>query len=315
MEKDITTKALLENNDVFADIANVNIFKGEKILHSEELENISIHTSYRDAGGKHRELFRDVLKKAKNLGGCIAFIGYENQTGISNIMPVRNMGYTYTSYMSQIREMIAENKEKEGVAYAKGIHDDQKLFPVVTFVLYFGKEPWESPRSLMDMLMIPEDEKDFWSELVTDYPIHVISMANQPEEVRKQYQSDYGVIADYLAYQSDWEGLKKHLRQDKRKLIHTEQVLEMLEALSGDKRFEMMRKTYIQNEEKEECDRMCLLLDMCEEEGMQKGVQKGMQDGILLTKLVFKRQNEGLQPEEIAKAENIDLELVLKILE
>ena len=72
---------------------------------------------------------------------------------------------------------------------------------------------------------------------------------------------------------------------------------------------------------------MCLLLDMCEEEGMQKGmqkgiqqgmqkgIQKGLQDGIFLSKLVLKRRSEGLQPEEIARAENIDLELVLKILE
>ena len=32
MEKDITTKNLLENNDVFADIANVNLFGGDLLM-------------------------------------------------------------------------------------------------------------------------------------------------------------------------------------------------------------------------------------------------------------------------------------------
>lgn len=74
MKKDSTTKGLLEHGDVFADIANVNLFGGRPVLR-----------------------------------------------------------------------------------------------PVITCILYFGKKPWNNPLSLLDMLNIPEEEQDFWKEMVGDY--------------------------------------------------------------------------------------------------------------------------------------------------
>ena len=83
MEKDIATNDLLSNADVFADIANVNLFDGDLVIHPEDLVAVPLDTSYKDLDGRHHKLFRDVLMKAERLGGCIAFIGYENQTGIT----------------------------------------------------------------------------------------------------------------------------------------------------------------------------------------------------------------------------------------
>ena len=37
--KDITEKHLVEHNDVFADIANVLLFKGRQVVKAQELEN------------------------------------------------------------------------------------------------------------------------------------------------------------------------------------------------------------------------------------------------------------------------------------
>ena len=65
MEKDITTSDLLSNNDVFADIANVNLFNGERIIYPDDLEEISLNSTYKDLDGKHHKLFRDTLKKSK----------------------------------------------------------------------------------------------------------------------------------------------------------------------------------------------------------------------------------------------------------
>lgn len=140
MEKDITTNNLIDNDDVFADIANVNIFDGVRLIAPEDLESVPTGSSYRDLDGKHHRLFRDTLKRVQNLGGCVAFLGCESQTKINNIMPVRDMGYTYTSYMKQIYNMMAENNKNGNCAYAKVLHDDQRLMPVATFVLYFGNQ-------------------------------------------------------------------------------------------------------------------------------------------------------------------------------
>ncbi len=231
-------------------------------------------------------LFRDVLMKAERLGGCIAFIGYENQTGINRIMPVRDMGYAYTCYMKQIKDIVAQNRAENNVAYTKVLHENQKLIPVATFVLYYGTEEWKRPLSLMDILDVPEEDKELWKMLINDYSIRVIHMVGQPEDVRRKYRSDYGVVADYLAYYRDKEELMTKFFCDTRKLIHVEQVLDMLDAFSDDARFEMVKQKFIEAENKEGNDSMCLLMDIFEEkseeawnEGMQRGLQEGREEG------------------------------------
>ena len=185
MEKDITINDLLANNDVFADIADVNLFGGERVIASEDLEAVPTDSSYKDLEGQHHRLFRDTLKKVSKLGGCIAFLGYESQMSVNNIMPIRDMGYIYTAYAGQIRELVAENNKAKKSAYAKVLHDDQKLMPVATVILYFGRERRRKPLSLLDVLEIPDEEKEFWGRMLVDYKIHVIHMVNQPQEIRK----------------------------------------------------------------------------------------------------------------------------------
>lgn len=318
MEKDITTNSLIENNDIFADIANVNIFDGNEVIKQENLESVPVDASYKDLKGQHHRLFRDTLKRVKNLGGCIAFIGYENQSGINNVMPVRDMGYNYTVYAKQIQEIVAENNRKNHSAYAKILHDNQRLMPVATFVLYYGRKKWKRPLSLMDVLDIPEREKEFWKQIINDYEIKVISMAGQTKEIREKYQSDYRIIADYLAYCGNKKKLNHHLRNNNHKIVHVEQVLDMLHALSGDSRFDMIKSQYMNSENKEECDRMCLLLDMCEQEGMKKGIQegrkKGIQEGISLSRQVIRLDASGKKADEIAKELGLELGIVESIL-
>lgn len=279
MKKDITTNDLLSNPDVFADIANVNLFDGVEVIHPEDLVAVPIDTSYKDLEGKHHRLFRDVLMQVKQLGGGVAFIGYENQTDINRIMPVRDMGYTYACYAKQIKDIVAMNKTEKNSAYTKVLHDEQKLMPIATFVLYYGEEEWKSPLSLMDVLDIPEDEKELWQGLINDYSIRVIHMVGQPEEVRKKYRSDYGVVADYLAYYKDKERLVSEFFNDKRSLSHVEQVLDMLDAFSDDTRFEIVKKKFVECDNKE-ANNMCLLMDIVEERSVERGLQQGMQQGI-----------------------------------
>ena len=280
MKKDITTKDLLSNNDVFADIANVNLFGGEQMILPEDLVAVPLETSYKDMDGKYHRLFRDIFMKVDKLGGCIAFLGFENQVDINRAMPVRDMGYTYTGYAKQIKDIVARNNKYKNSAYTKVLHEEQKLMPIATFVLYFGEEEWNEPLSLMDILDIPEPEKEFWKGFMNDYRIRVIHMVGQSEGIRSKYRSDYGVIADYLAYYNDRKALEGYLKNEKRKLIHVEQVLDMLEAFSNDKRFHIINEQYIESNDKEERDNMCLLLDMCEERGMERGIQQGMEQGI-----------------------------------
>ena len=248
MKTDITVKNLLEHGDIFADIANVNLFGGRRVLQPQDLRSVPTETSYKDMEGEFHALLRDCFQKVYRQGNCIGYIGYEVQMDINNIMPVRNMGYAYTAYMKQIHTIMAENKRNGCSAFARGLHKEQKLLPVITCVLYLGTQSWKYPLSLSDMLDIPNDEQAVWKKMTEDYGIHVISLVNQPREIREQYQSDFRIIADYLAYYDDETGLIEEWMQNRQILVHPEQLLDLLAALSGDRRMKAMREALIQTE-------------------------------------------------------------------
>ena len=278
MERDIAENNLLEDADVFADVVNVNLFDGIVKINENDLRSMSVVSSYKDLDGTLHKQMRDVFKMVYSLGGCIALIGCESQQDINHIMPVRDMGYTYAAYMKQIQDIVADNRKNNNSAYTKVLHEHQKLMPVATFILYFGDEKWERPLTLMDMLNIPEGETDFWKQLINDYPIKVISIANQQESIRKRYKSDFRIIADYMAYRNDKMKVKEYFQNNNQELVHVEHVLDLLKVLSGDSRFSMIKKRYedMEESEKGECKKMCLLLDAIEEDGVDKGVQQTM---------------------------------------
>ena len=58
-QKDITEKLLEDYNDVFADIINGLIFKGEQRILPESLENAKVHSQYKAEDGKVHELERE----------------------------------------------------------------------------------------------------------------------------------------------------------------------------------------------------------------------------------------------------------------
>ena len=57
--KDIAEKLLEAYNDVFADIVNTLLFKGERIIQPDELEDQAPRSAYK-ADGKLREMEREV---------------------------------------------------------------------------------------------------------------------------------------------------------------------------------------------------------------------------------------------------------------
>ena len=140
MQKDIKEKRLEEHNDVFADIFNNLLFDGKTILKKEDLTTLPTESYVRAVDGKLHEEHRDVRKADKDKNVYRLVCGIENQTDVENTMPERVMGYDYAAYEFQVQEIMKENKDRKRPAYTKRIHEDQKLAPVVTAVLYWGNE-------------------------------------------------------------------------------------------------------------------------------------------------------------------------------
>ena len=84
-QKDITEKLLEDYNDVFADIINGLIFKGEQRILPESLKNAQVHSQCKAEDGKVHELERDVIKYWKEKEVELAICGIENQSNVKNI--------------------------------------------------------------------------------------------------------------------------------------------------------------------------------------------------------------------------------------
>ena len=76
-EKDIAEKTLEGYNDVFADIANVLLFNGRRLIKQDDLEDRTPNSSYKVDGKIHGQE-RDVAKAWRNGTIRLACIGTEN---------------------------------------------------------------------------------------------------------------------------------------------------------------------------------------------------------------------------------------------
>ena len=90
-EKDILEKTLESYNDVFADIVNVLVFNGERVIAEDDLEDRATFSAYK-AEGRLRFQERDVSKYWRRSMVKLVLIGLENMTAVSRYMPLRVMG-------------------------------------------------------------------------------------------------------------------------------------------------------------------------------------------------------------------------------
>ncbi len=252
-KKDITEKNLEEYNDVFADILNGVIFRGEQVVKEDELIDQPTRSSYR-AKGENHEQFRDIAKIWKQMNIRIAFFGLENQTGIDPAMPLRILNYDAAVYRGQIRKEKKKNQELS------------KFYPVITLVIYFGEKPWDGPRSLSDCLDIPAGLADF----VSDYQIHVVDIYRLSEEELDRFHSDFEIIAKFL------NGMRKDVnyKGPEKVITHTEETLDLISAITGDARFTEYTDVTEGGEHK-----MCTYIDQLLEKGRNQGKAEGKIEG------------------------------------
>lgn len=274
MKKDIVEKRLEDYNDVFADIFNNLVFQGERVFEEECLVPLPTEAFTRQIGGDLRQGNRDVRKADGHYGNYRLICSTENQTAYDNTMPQRVMGYEYAGYEEQIGALIEENRKNNNPAYSKRIHDEQKLAPIVTAVLYWGSSKWQGPLCLHDMLNIPSDKKDIIKPYVANYPMNLIDLSNVPKEVRERMTSDFRLLLDYMACKNNPEEMKAFMSDKERVIRHPEEFLDAMSEVASDGRYKIIREQMREradNGEKEENVTMWKIEDEIENRGIQNG--------------------------------------------
>ena len=242
-EKDITEKNLEALNDVFADIVNVLLFKGEQVINEKDLEADTTKSMFK-ADGKIHEQERDVSKFWKNGEIRISILGIENQTAQDSDMPLRVISYDGASYKQQLLDK-----------------NQKKRYPVATLVLYFGtEEKWSKAKHLYDCFEVPEKLKPF----VNDYKINVFNIAFLSPKTIAMFKSDFKIIAEYFRA----ERLNQKYKGSKEKLKHANETLKMFSALTGDDSFE---KVYNEGNFKKGGITMCDVVERIRNDGRTEG--------------------------------------------
>ncbi|MBR4183879.1 MAG: transposase [Lachnospiraceae bacterium] len=289
-EKDITEKALISFNDVFADIVNNLVFGGEKRVDEADLEQAPDHGVYR-GDSSFRELERDVSKYWKENNIRIALLGIENQTMPEDDMPVRVMGYDGLAYRDQIRYESDENGIRRKVV---------DIYPVITLVLYFGYERhWDKARTLHEAL--GDTLKLEIKGLVNDYAINLYEIAYLTDEQLEGFQSDFKYVADYFV-QKQRTGTYTGSREA---MTHVREVLQLMTVLTGDGRFASVteQETTIETK-KGEINSMCDVLDAIEKKGYDLRTRED----------AIRMYQDGIDTRRIAKIMDIDIETILSWL-
>ena len=255
-EKDITEKNLETLNDVFADIVNVLLFKGERLVQEDELEADTTKSMFK-ADGKIHEQGRDVSKFWKNGEIRISILGIENQTVQDADMPLRVISYDGASYKQQLLDKADKNKKQK------------KRYPVATLVLNFGTdEKWSKAKRLYDCFEIPEKLKPF----VNDYKINVFNIAFLSPKTIAMFKSDFKIIAEYFRTKR----LHQKYKGSKEKLQHANETLKMFSALTGDDSFE---KVYNEGNFNAGGVTMCDVVERIRNDGITEGLNRGILEG------------------------------------
>ena len=165
LKPDIILKNYWRNNEQFADLFNAVLFDGEPVIKPEELEDadteesaILEHKEYAESIQASRDNIK-ISKKSIVHGVEYVLLGNENQQHIHYAIPLRVMGYDYSTYKKQYESNAKKCKTLDGIdedEYLSRMRRTDKFIPVITVVLYYGDKTWDGATTLHGMLDIPD---------------------------------------------------------------------------------------------------------------------------------------------------------------
>ena len=151
-------------------------------------------------------------------------LGSELQGKVNYGMPVKDVLYDAIGYSKQIEEARRSYRKdekgndeshdeakllvKDGTLKIKltseeflsGWRKGDKLIPIITAVIYLSDSPWDGPKSLFEMLNVP-DERLYC--FLNDYKLNLISPADMGEGEFEKFHTDLGLAMKVIKHQKE----------------------------------------------------------------------------------------------------------------
>ncbi len=207
--------------------------------------------------------------------GCLV-AGIETQAEPDYAMPLRIMCYdagTYGKRASGIRRET--RKSPEGLSpgeYLYGFRRESRLYPVITIVLYTGRE-WDGPRSLHgipDFMGLPEGTES----PVPDYGLRLVEIRRL--EDTGVFRTDVRRVSDFIRYADDKEKLRELTAGDPYYASMEEDAYEVAAVCTDAAGLLRVRDHH---RKKGKID-MCRAIEEMVAEGKAEGIREGKAEGI-----------------------------------
>ena len=274
---DIATREYLKDPVRFADAFNYAVFGGEHVVRADELKPVDSASFASLPKNKTIEKHRDGIKLWQAMSdehAAYALFGIEGQTNVHYAMPVRCMLYDALTYAEQVgrlgkerRNGVGGTSQETSAEFLSGMGPSDKLVPVITLVVHFGLGEWDGQTSLHAMLG-PCDKRLL--AFAPDYHINLISPASMNEDDFCRFETDLGLVLEYIRYSKDKEKLNSLIAGDVRFTNVDAETARLINVLT-DSRLEIGPG--------EETVDMCKAIEDMRKEAMDEGRREGRRDG------------------------------------
>ncbi len=236
-KKNVVVNNYLADKERFADLFNVVIFEGKQVVCADDLTDMDTKVWRVSQSGHDRvydEFVRDQLKQWK-YGTRLLVLGLEPENEVHYALPVKLMNYESLQYNRNYKEIKKKHRERKDLSskeYVSGFGKNDYLNPVLTIVLYHGKNKWDAPETLhemMDFNGMPEEIREKIKMYCNDFRIHLLDV-NKMENIER-YATDLREVFGFLIRQNDKNALKEYVGTNIERGINLRNhqiVLEML---------------------------------------------------------------------------------------
>lgn len=314
MQRDVSWNVFFEDDARFADFINACGCNGEATILPEDLrEEDTKNICAQSEDSIRTTTYRDMIRKVA-CGVNFIIVGIEHQEAVNYGMPLTVMGYELGSYNKQKRHIARRNRQnrktlKKG-EFLYGLKKEDKLYPVITFVLYTG-EDWDGAvnlKGILDFSNIPEKLK----KLVQDYSINLINIRKWDDT--SVFRTDLKQVFDFIRYAENKDELKNLVAKDENFANLREDTYDVIEKYGKVKG--LNKEKYKGEDGKID---MCKAMDdwakeereIGRESGLKEGHESGLSDGIQF--VIENMIKEGVEDDDIIRFTHCSRELLEKV--
>lgn len=322
MDNDAGWKEFFSDDGRYADIINGIGCKGRQVIRGEDLAELDSQTGFwRGAGlirslpGRRRVKLRDSLRRAA-FGVNFAVVGIENQEGIDYSLPLRDCSYEVGEYEKQAAKIRREvRKAPKGLSrgeYLYGFRKDSRLHPAVTFILYYGKEPWDGPRTLHEMLDFTDIPEEL-SKMVGNHRINLVEIRKL--EDTSIFRTDVRQVFAFIRCSEDKAALAELVTEDSYYKNMEEDAFDIVVQYTSATELIGAKEYYRKDGKVDMCTAITQLIADGRSEGLNEGLRIGKNEGQEeKTRIVVKNMlRRGMPDREIMAVAECSQELVDEI--